>query len=86
MVRKDFTICMDDVEIAIRRTRYIQVKKQGRKFRNIPGYGMGPKKKPTYKERMEKKMKKQIKDAKYIKQPIREREKRRANLRYNLYY
>lgn len=64
MVRKDFTICIDDVEIAIKKVRTFQVKKQGRKFRQIPGYGMGPKKKLTYKERMEKKIKKQINDAK----------------------
>jgi len=75
MVRKDFTICMDDVEIAIKKTRYIQVKKQGRKFRKIPGYGLGPKKKPTYKERMKKKMKKQIKDAIYKTNNKRKRKK-----------
>tara|TARA_X000000368_G_scaffold395542_1_gene363079 strand:+ start:191 stop:622 length:432 start_codon:yes stop_codon:yes gene_type:complete len=64
MVRKNFKICPSDITIAVKKIQYIQVKRKPREFRKIVGYGLGPKKKPTYKERMEKKMKKQIKNAK----------------------
>lgn len=64
MVRKDFSKYLVDIIVDIKRPKYIQVKKKGEKIRIIPGYGEGPKKKPTYKERMDRKLKKQIKNAK----------------------
>ena len=64
MVRKDFSQYLVDIVIDLKRPKYVQVKKKGKKIRTIPGYGEGPKKKPTYKQRMDRKLKKQIKNAK----------------------
>ena len=64
MVRKDFSQYLVDIVVDLKRPKYVKVKKKGKKIRTIPGYGEGPKKKPTYKQRMDRKLKKQIKNAK----------------------
>ena len=64
MVRKDFSQCPVDIIIDFKRPSYIKVKKKKNKLRKISGYGEGPKKKPTYKERMYRKNKKRIKKIK----------------------
>jgi len=64
MVIKNFEICPSDIKIAVKKIKYFHVKRNPKKFRKIPGYGLGPKKKQTYKKRMDKKRKKQLKTAK----------------------
>ena len=64
MVRKDFSRYSLDIFVDLKKHKYVKIKKKAKKQRTIPGYGEGPKKKPTYKERMNRKLKKQIKNAK----------------------
>ena len=64
MVRKNFEQCPTDIVVPIMKKKFVKIEKNVWKKTLIMGFGKGPKKKLTYKNRMIKNLEKQIKKAK----------------------